>query len=87
MNPLYALLTTIAALLLAPALALAAALNLWSIRQRLSLPTDLREGSEQPLVWFHAASVGEVAGMTAVVTAFRAAYPNAILIDRVIIGS
>jgi len=75
MNPLYALLTTIAALLLAPVLVLAAALNLWSIRQRLSLPTDLREDSEQPLVWFHAASVGEVAGMTAVVKAFRAAYP------------
>ncbi len=76
MNPLYAILTTIVALLLAPVLALAAVPNLWSIRQRLSLPADVRKDSEQPLMWFHAASVGEVAGMTAVVTAFQETYPT-----------
>jgi 3-deoxy-D-manno-octulosonic-acid transferase len=75
MSFLYTVLTTLLVLLLSPFLLVAALIDWRGMRQRLGFwpPMDPPDGS--PAVWFHAASVGEVSGMAAIVNAFIASHP------------
>lgn len=75
MYTLYAGLATLIVFVLSPVLWLAARTDRWGLRQRLlcDIPDDTPDGA--PLVWFHAASIGEVTGLARIVHAFSAAYP------------
>lgn len=76
MAKLYAILMTVVPLLLAPILIVLAALDTWHLRRRLQTSPAVTGDPSQPLVWFHAASLGEVVGLKALVEAFRASYPD-----------
>ena len=72
---LYAILITITALFISPFLLVTAMMNWRGIRHRLGIFSPINGAPAHPVVWFHAASVGEVVGMSAIVTAFVKAHP------------
>jgi 3-deoxy-D-manno-octulosonic-acid transferase len=76
MSLLYSILITCLAMVLSPILVSLAAVNRRGMRQRLGLQKLIRENDKRPLVWFHAASMGEVIGMAAVVDRFVQTYPH-----------
>lgn len=73
---LYRIFITLLALILSPVLLVMAVFNLRGMRQRLGFSQLLPVNDPKPVVWFHAASMGEVVGMAAVVHRFVENHPT-----------
>ncbi|MBI4550651.1 MAG: 3-deoxy-D-manno-octulosonic acid transferase, partial [Candidatus Latescibacteria bacterium] len=73
---LYAFLATLLAFLASPVLAIAGMANWRGMRHRVGILPAVNGSSDRPVIWFHAASVGEVAGLTAIVSAFIRVQPD-----------
>ena len=73
---LYTILITCLAIVLSPILACMAVFNQRGMKHRLGLQPLIPENNTRPVVWFHAASMGEVVGMAMVVHRFVHAYPE-----------
>ncbi|HCQ04710.1 MAG TPA: hypothetical protein DIT99_30365, partial [Candidatus Latescibacteria bacterium] len=64
------------AIVLSPVLVCLAVFNQRGMKHRLGLQPLIPENNTRPVVWFHAASMGEVVGMAMVVHRFVHAYPE-----------
>lgn len=73
---LYNIILHLMILVLSPALLIMMLFNMYNIRERLGFWT-VREGQKpEEVVWFHAASMGEVTALATVVDEFHKAYPQ-----------
>ena len=73
---IYLLLYSALTVLLSPILACLSVLDCLGMRQRLGQRPLVPEGGNQPVVWFHCASVGEATGLAAVIGPFVKRHPG-----------
>lgn len=72
----YSLLYSALTVLLSPVLACLSILDRYGMRQRLGQRPLVPDGENQPVVWFHCASVGEATGLAAVIGGFAERHPG-----------
>ena len=72
----YNILLHLLAILASPVLLFAALLNTFTLRQRLGFWKFSRDTARTEIVWFHAASMGEVTALATIVYDITRALPN-----------
>ena len=73
---IYNILLHVIILLLSPILLLLSLLNTFNLRQRLGFQEYACGSSEENIIWFHAASMGEVTALATVVYEIQKAFPT-----------